>query len=192
SSYIQLLEQIICLARALIKNPKILLLDEATSALGRTTITVAHRLNTVRHAHQIIMMSGGKIIEQGSHETLMNQQGHYYSTMQSNPEIFEYDMTTYITAGYLDAKLVNISSKKDSIVLETAAKLATETISNIRTVHQLTRQEHFSSEYRRLFEIPYRSCDYGKAMKAAENMLNLFDRTPDIDNTSSIGKEIVM
>jgi ATP-binding cassette subfamily B (MDR/TAP) protein 1 len=75
-------KQRIAIARAILKNPKILLLDEATSALdlgseravqealnkimvGRTTFVVAHRLSTVRNAHCISVISGGKIVEQG-------------------------------------------------------------------------------------------------------------------------------
>uniref|UniRef100_A0ACD5U0Z4 Uncharacterized protein n=1 Tax=Avena sativa TaxID=4498 RepID=A0ACD5U0Z4_AVESA len=81
-------KQRIAIARAIIKNPKILLLDEATSALdleservvqealnkimvGRTTVVVAHRLSTVRNAHCISVISGGKIVEQGHHDKLV-------------------------------------------------------------------------------------------------------------------------
>ncbi|UJR11973.1 hypothetical protein I4U23_016151 [Adineta vaga] len=87
-------KQRIAIARAVLSNPKILLLDEATSALdskserdvqvglerasqGRTTIVVAHRLNTIRNAHHIIGLKAGRIDEQGTHEDLMKLNGHY-------------------------------------------------------------------------------------------------------------------
>lgn len=87
--------QRIAIARALINNPRILIFDEATSALdyeseriiqqnmqliskGRTVIIIAHRLSSVRHADFIITMDKGKIIEQGSHARLLqNEQGIY-------------------------------------------------------------------------------------------------------------------
>jgi len=86
--------QRVSIARAILKNPKLLLLDEATSALdsynehlvqealdqlmeGRTTLVVAHRLSTIQHATQILVMQNGKIMEKGSHEQLMSQAGLY-------------------------------------------------------------------------------------------------------------------
>ena len=87
-------KQRIAIARAILINPKILLLDEATSALdsqsehlvqealdlimkNRTTIVIAHRLSTVRDAHQIMVLEKGKMIESGQHEALLNQGGAY-------------------------------------------------------------------------------------------------------------------
>ncbi len=87
-------KQRLSIARVFLKNPPILILDEATSALdnatelmiqrsldelckGRTTVVVAHRLSTVRHADEIIVVDGGKIIEQGTHDTLMQKDGEY-------------------------------------------------------------------------------------------------------------------
>ena len=79
---------------ALLRNPRVLVLDEATSALdteteravqeafdslaaGRTTITIAHRLSTVRDADQIVVLDHGRVVERGSHEELLATGGRY-------------------------------------------------------------------------------------------------------------------
>jgi ATP-binding cassette, subfamily B, bacterial len=86
--------QRIAIARAILADPKILLLDEATSALdseserlvnealerlmiGRTSLVIAHRLSTVRHADSILVFSQGKIVESGSHDALIERNGTY-------------------------------------------------------------------------------------------------------------------
>ena len=87
-------KQRVAIARVFLKNPQILILDEATSALdlesesliqesldklakNRTTIIIAHRLSTITNVDQIIFMKDGEIVEQGTHEELMNQKGLY-------------------------------------------------------------------------------------------------------------------
>ena len=87
-------KQRLSIARVFLKNPPILILDEATSALdntteiliqqaldelcrGRTTLVVAHRLSTIKNADEIAVVSGGQIVEQGSHEELLEKGGVY-------------------------------------------------------------------------------------------------------------------
>ncbi|CAF4125410.1 unnamed protein product [Rotaria magnacalcarata] len=92
-------KQRVALARALIKQPPVLLLDEATSALdGRTTIVIAHRLATIQNAQRIYVLANGRVIEQGTHETLMAQKESRYCELmkaqQSERKDIDIDDTT--------------------------------------------------------------------------------------------------
>ena len=88
-------KQRISIARVFLKNPPILILDEATSALdnesefevakslaelseGRTTLTIAHRLSSIRNSDRILVLTQEGIVEEGNHDTLMEKQGLYY------------------------------------------------------------------------------------------------------------------
>ena len=87
-------KQLLAFARVLCRNPAILVLDEATAAIdtesenileqaiadsfqGRTSLVIAHRLSTIRRADHIVVMAHGLIVEQGSHEELLQADGHY-------------------------------------------------------------------------------------------------------------------
>ena len=93
-------KQRVAIARSIISNPRILLLDEATSALdpkaegivqaaldrvsqSRTTIMIAHKLSTVKKADKIIVMNEGRVIETGTHESLLDAEGAYYRLVQA-------------------------------------------------------------------------------------------------------------
>lgn len=96
-------KQLLCISRVMLCLPPMLILDEATSSIdtrtelkiqdafatlmkGRTSFIVAHRLSTIRDADLILVMNSGKVIEQGTHDELLNQKGFYYNLYNSQFE----------------------------------------------------------------------------------------------------------
>lgn len=97
-------KQRLLIARAVYKNPKYLFFDEATSSLdannemvimeklndffsNKTAVVIAHRLSTVKNAHQIVVLDKGKIVEVGNHTELIKQKGNYYSLVKNQLEL---------------------------------------------------------------------------------------------------------
>jgi ATP-binding cassette subfamily B protein len=97
-------KQRIAIARTMLRNPPVLVLDEATSALdteterqvqlaldrlseGRTTIAIAHRLSTIRDADQIVVLDGGRLVERGTHEELLDWGGRYAELVRRDAEL---------------------------------------------------------------------------------------------------------
>jgi ATP-binding cassette subfamily B protein len=97
-------KQRILIARAVYKNPQFLFFDEATNSLdannekqimknlqefykGKTVVIVAHRLSSVRHADNIVVLEKGKVVEQGTHEELTKKRGAYYTLVKNQLEL---------------------------------------------------------------------------------------------------------
>lgn len=109
--------QLVALTRVLVQNPRIFILDEATASVDpftesqiqqaldlimaeRTSIIIAHRLSTVRAADRIIVLQNGRIIEQGSHETLLEEGGHYAELYDT---YFRHQSIDYVNSWNLDS-----------------------------------------------------------------------------------------
>ena len=118
-------KQRVAIARTILKDPAIIFLDEATSALdtkterniqgslmkvcqGRSTIIVAHRLSTIIHANQIIVLKEGEVVERGSHDELLSMDGVYCSMWYQQQQSLEQDQDDERERGLEENRETNI------------------------------------------------------------------------------------
>ena len=117
-------QQMVAIGRALMTNPHLLILDEATSAVdtetekeiqraldnlvrGRTTIAIAHRLSTLRKADRLVVMDKGVVVEEGTHDALIEAQGAYWRLYEAQQRQAE---TEAVLGGSLDAANTKVTA----------------------------------------------------------------------------------
>jgi len=138
--------QRLAIARSIVKRPKILILDEATSSIdvrgeqvvqaalekvskNRTTLVIAHRLATVKKADNIIVLRKGRVVQQGTHESLMAQEGGAYWTLATAQQLVQADPDdTDETPRNLDAE---VSEKKSMTTIGTDTTLVENTVGSV-------------------------------------------------------------
>lgn len=144
-------KQRVAIARAIVSDPKILLLDEATAALdtksesavqealdrasqGRTTIVIAHRLSTIKSADNIVVMALGRIVEQGTHQELIDRKAVYASLVQAQ------ELTSKISPANRMTLLDDPDSKKEGTANEEKLALL-RTTTSAPTEYQANKNE---------------------------------------------------
>ncbi|CAG9577050.1 unnamed protein product [Danaus chrysippus] len=139
-------KQRIAIARALVRKPAVLLLDEPTSALdpaserqvqaaldsasqGRTTLVVSHRLSTIVKASRIVYVEQGAVLEQGTHEELVEKKGAYWKLLQ---EDMTHRSVANLTAEEVDDEVVEETITKRSRVRRNSSMCSIKTVSSLR------------------------------------------------------------
>jgi ATP-binding cassette subfamily B (MDR/TAP) protein 1 len=155
-------KQRIAIARAVVSNPSILLLDEATSALdphaerevqkaldkaavNRTTIVIAHKLTTICHADNIVVMSAGEIVEQGNHQALLARGGAYSRLVEAQGlEAKVKEESDELDAQDLDEKVEGALDEEKGLLtrVHTTRSVVTEDAELVRQQAQLDYDTH--------------------------------------------------
>lgn len=134
--------QRLAIARSIVRRPKILILDEATSSIdvrseqivqaalekvskNRTTLVIAHRLATVRKADNIIVLRKGKVVQQGTHESLMSQEGGAYWVLATAQQLAVAAEEPYDRLEVMDN--AEIKEKRSTATIDTDSTLAETT-----------------------------------------------------------------
>ncbi|CAF5022124.1 unnamed protein product, partial [Rotaria sp. Silwood1] len=172
--------------------------------IGRTTIVIAHRLTTIQNAHQIYVLDNGSVIEQGTHETLMEKEGGKYQSMLKRQQMERIDDDKHDMMSIQKA----IEEEKKSII-ERTCLLSNSQIVDVNKQNPKPFKQRFvflrllsmnSPEWITILfgciacvlsgAAQPMSSSLASSVSGAKAFFDLFDRMPTIDNTSTKGQEL--